>query len=75
MGQEGGANLGHAHPAVLEAIQAQAGQLISCPEIFYNDRRAELLAALAEVAPPASIGPFCAIRAPKRWKQRSSSPA
>ena len=51
VGGQGAANLGHAHPAVLEAIQAQAGQLISCPEIFYNDRRAELLAALAEVAP------------------------
>lgn len=51
VGGQGAANLGHAHPAITAAICEQAAQLISCPEIFYNDRRAELLAALAEVAP------------------------
>lgn len=51
VGGQGAANLGHAHPAIVAAIAGQAAQLISCPEIFYNDRRAELLAALAEVAP------------------------
>ena len=50
-GGQGSANLGHAHPAIVDAITQQAGQLITCPEIFYNDRRAELLAALAAVAP------------------------
>ena len=35
----------------MSAISQQAGQLITCPEIFYNDRRAELLAALTHVAP------------------------
>ncbi len=48
---QGSANLGHAHPAIVAAITAQASQLITCPEIFYNDRRAELLARLAEIAP------------------------
>ena len=47
VGGQGAANLGHAHPAVVEAISRQAARLITCPEIFYNDRRAELLAALA----------------------------
>jgi acetylornithine/LysW-gamma-L-lysine aminotransferase len=48
---QGAANLGHAHPAIVTAIADQAARLISCPEIFYNDRRAEFLAALAGVAP------------------------
>ena len=52
VGGQGAANLGHAHPAIVAAISTQAARLISCPEIFYNDRRAELLAALAQVAPP-----------------------
>ena len=50
-GGQGAANLGHAHPAIVAAISQQAAQLITCPEIFYNDRRAELLAALTAVAP------------------------
>lgn len=48
---QGSANLGHAHPAIVAAITEQAGRLITCPEIFYNDRRAELLERLAAVAP------------------------
>jgi acetylornithine/LysW-gamma-L-lysine aminotransferase len=52
VGAQGAANLGHAHPAIAEAIAAQARTLISLPEMFYNDRRAELLARLAAVAPP-----------------------
>jgi acetylornithine/LysW-gamma-L-lysine aminotransferase len=41
--------LGHCHPAVTEAISAQAAQMVICPGIFYNDRRAELLSKLAKV--------------------------
>ena len=51
VGGQGAANLGHAHPAVVSAICAQAGRLISCPEIFYNDQRAHLLEELVGVAP------------------------
>ena len=51
VGGQGAANLGHAHPAIVAAISAQAARLITCPEIFYSDRRAELLAALTRVAP------------------------
>jgi acetylornithine/LysW-gamma-L-lysine aminotransferase len=51
VGGQGAANLGHAHPAVAEAIAAQARTLISCPEMFYNDRRAELMARLVAIAP------------------------
>ncbi len=49
VGGQGVANLGHAHPAIAEAIAAQARTLISCPEMFYNDRRAELMARLTQL--------------------------
>ncbi len=51
VGGQGSANLGHAHPAIVAAIAEQSARLISCPEIFYNDRRAELLEALTAAAP------------------------
>jgi len=51
VGGHGVAIVGHCHPAVVAAIREQAGRLITCPEVFYNDRRAELLARLAELAP------------------------
>jgi acetylornithine/LysW-gamma-L-lysine aminotransferase len=50
-GGQGAANLGHAHPAIVRAVSEQAGRLISCPEIFYNDQRALLLERLTGVAP------------------------
>jgi acetylornithine/LysW-gamma-L-lysine aminotransferase len=50
VGGQGVANLGHAHPAVAAAIAAQAETLITCPEMFYNDRRAELASRLCALA-------------------------
>ncbi len=47
----GVASLGHANARIAEAISEQARTLISCPGIFYNDRRAELLEKLAAIAP------------------------
>ncbi len=47
----GVANVGHANPAVVEAISLQAQTLITCPNIFYNDVRARLLNTLTSVAP------------------------
>ncbi len=52
VGGQGAGNLGHANPAVAAAITAQAQTLISCPEMFYNDRRAQLLQKLISIAPP-----------------------
>jgi acetylornithine/LysW-gamma-L-lysine aminotransferase len=49
---QGVANLGHANATVADAIAAQARTLITCPELFYNDRRAALLEKLAAVTPP-----------------------
>src|SRR3990172_3616919 len=51
VGGQGAGNLGHANPAVAAAIAAQAQTLISCPEMFYNDRRAPLIQKLIGIAP------------------------
>ncbi len=48
---QGVALLGHAHPVVARALYEQAQTLITCPEIFYNDRRAQLMARLTSLAP------------------------
>jgi acetylornithine/LysW-gamma-L-lysine aminotransferase len=56
VGGQGAANLGHSHPAVVAAVQAQAARLMSCPEIFHNDERAAYLQELAAALPfPARI--------------------
>ena len=47
----GVANVGHCHPQVVAAITAQANQLITCQEMFYNDQRAQFQARLADVLP------------------------
>jgi acetylornithine/LysW-gamma-L-lysine aminotransferase len=48
---QGVALLGHCHPAVTAAIQAQAETLVTCSEAFYNDRRAALYTVLEAVLP------------------------
>ena len=48
---QGVAALGHCHPAIVQAIAAQAATLVTCHESFYNDRRAELYALLQSVTP------------------------
>ena len=47
----GVANLGHAHPAVAEAIAQQARRLVTLHEAYYNDQRAALLGKLARMVP------------------------
>jgi acetylornithine/LysW-gamma-L-lysine aminotransferase len=51
VGGQGAANLGHGNALIADAIAAQARTLISCPEMFFNDRRAELEAKLISIAP------------------------
>jgi len=48
----GSANLGHCHPAVVAAIRAQAGTLITCPPSLGSAVRDALLRRLADVTPP-----------------------
>ena len=47
----GVASVGHANPAVAEAVARQARTLITCPGIFYNDQRAALMKKLVALAP------------------------
>jgi predicted acetylornithine/succinylornithine family transaminase len=51
IGGHGALNLGHAHPALLEAMQAQAAELMFAPGAFYHEERARLMARLVEHAP------------------------
>lgn len=48
----GVANVGHAHPVVVRAVQEQAQRLIVSSNSFYNDVRSQLLAELARITPP-----------------------
>src|SRR5215204_3162289 len=48
---QGVAMLGHCHPGVTAAIQAQAETLTLCPSYLYNDKRAEFAKALVDVLP------------------------
>src|SRR5574341_1699076 len=52
VGGQGAGNLGHGNAAVADALAAQARTLIACPEMFYNDRRAQLMGKLVSIAPP-----------------------
>ncbi len=47
----GVSNVGHAHPKVSRAIAQQAETLVTCPNVFYNDKRAELLEKLIGITP------------------------
>ncbi|MFZ1320235.1 MAG: acetylornithine/succinylornithine family transaminase [Ignavibacteria bacterium] len=47
----GVANIGHANPLIAAAIKEQADRLITCPGIFYNDKKAELLEKLVKICP------------------------
>ncbi len=47
----GAAAVGHSNAMVAEAVSRQAARLITCPESFYNDKRAEFLGILAGTLP------------------------
>jgi acetylornithine/LysW-gamma-L-lysine aminotransferase len=51
VGGQGASNLGHSHPALVQAISEQAAVLISCPEMFNNPQRAALSQRLSSKAP------------------------
>lgn len=59
MGGHGVANLGHAHPAVAQAIAEQACTLVTLPETYYNDRRAALMEKMAGLVPGLTRMFFC----------------
>lgn len=47
----GVALLGHCHPKVVAAVQAQVEQLITCHGAYFNDRRAEFVDKLVHLTP------------------------
>ena len=47
----GVANIGHANAKVAAALTEQANRLITCPGVFYNDMRANLLEKLVSLSP------------------------
>ena len=47
----GVALLGHCHPKVVAAVQAQVEQLITCHSCYYNDKRAEFIQKLVKITP------------------------
>ncbi|NPA31492.1 MAG: acetylornithine/succinylornithine family transaminase [Chloroflexi bacterium] len=51
VGGHGVAVVGHSHPAVVAALEAQARRLMICPGSFYNDTRARLLQRLGTLVP------------------------
>jgi len=51
VGGQGSANLGHCHPRVVAAIQAQAATLITCTTMLDNSVRDAFLTQLASVMP------------------------
>jgi len=50
-GGNGVALIGHCHPEVIKAIKEQLEQLVICPTIYYNDKRAKLVEKIAELTP------------------------
>jgi acetylornithine/LysW-gamma-L-lysine aminotransferase len=54
----GVASVGHGNPQVAKAISDQAGTLITCAGIFYNDMRARLLEKLVTIAPASLTRAF-----------------
>ncbi len=70
---QGVANVGHCHPAVVAALSEQAAQLITCPEIFFNEQRARLAwSGWRGCFPQGWSGSSFATRGRRRWKRRSS---
>jgi acetylornithine/LysW-gamma-L-lysine aminotransferase len=51
VGGNGVTVVGHCHPAVVRAVGEQVQRMITCPNGFYNDQRAHLLAELVRIAP------------------------
>ena len=47
----GVAALGHCHPKIVEAIKAQADELITLHSGYYNDKRAEFIQKLVSITP------------------------
>lgn len=47
----GSVGIGRANPVIQKVLQKQAGEMVDCSEIFYNETRARLMEKLAGIAP------------------------
>lgn len=47
----GVAALGHCHPKIIEAVNSQLQELITCHSCYYNDKRAEFIQKLVNIMP------------------------
>ncbi len=74
--------LGHAHPALVEAISKQAARLMHVSNLFYNDRAIELSQAIVERTPFDRVY-FCnsgteanetLIKLARRWQYEHGKP-
>jgi predicted acetylornithine/succinylornithine family transaminase len=53
MSGHGALNLGHSDPRILEALHAQAGELMCATGAFHHPEKARLMSRLVELAPPS----------------------
>lgn len=58
VGGNGVGLIGHCHPKLVEAIKNQVEDLLICPTIFYNDKRAKLAEKVSEITPKALTRSF-----------------
>jgi len=54
----GVASLGHCPEPVIRAVSDQMSRFVTCSNVFYNDRRAELMKKLVEITPPGLVRVF-----------------
>jgi len=57
-GGNGVALIGHCHPKISEAIKSQIKQIVICPTIYYNDKRAQLAKKINELTPKSLTTSF-----------------
>lgn len=79
----GAVNLGHAHPAVAEAVSAQMARLVQVSNLFFVEHRQELAEQLAGLAGGGRKVFFCnsgaeanegAIKLARRWGRLNKGP-
>ena len=68
-------SLGHAHPAVADALAEQASTLLHVSNLYYNELQPQLAAPARRPASAAAAGCSSPTPGPRRTSARSSSPA
>lgn len=81
IGGHGSCNIGHCHPSVINAIEAQLPKLMICPSILYSDVRAVFGKKIAKLTPNALNKSFlsnsgaeaveCAIKLARKYTKKT----